>query len=123
MHQTGRMAVAIYANDQPGTGRPALASLAVATLWMISVGSDLEVGPPPECADLPDLRPLLGLPAAGKPRRTRLFRLGWLWVLVCQITARPLPLPWRLVPEPWPDIPICVALLPGPSQAEERVYG
>ena len=51
-------------------------ALAVATLWMISVGSDLEVGPPPECADLPDLRPLLGLPAAGKPRRTRLFRLG-----------------------------------------------
>ena len=98
-------------------------ALAVATLWMISVGSDLEVGPPPEGADLPDLRPLLGLPAAGKPRRTRLFRLGWLWVLVCQITARPLPLPWRLVPEPWPDIPLCVGLLPGLSQAEERVYG
>ena len=98
-------------------------ALAVATLWMISVGSDREVGPPLEGADLPDLRPLLDLPATGKPRRTRLFRLGWLWVLVCQITARPLPLPWRLVPEPWPDSPICVGLLPGPSQAEARVYG
>jgi hypothetical protein len=98
-------------------------ALAVATLWMVSVGSDLEVGPPPEGADLPDLRPLLGLPAAGQPRRTRLFRLGWLWVLVCQITARPLPLPWRLVPEPWPDIPASVVLLPALSEMEERVYG
>jgi len=98
-------------------------ALAVATLWMVSVGSDVEVGPPPEGTDLPDLRPLLSLPAVGKPRRIRLFRLGWLWVLVCQITARPIPLPWRLVPEPWPDIPICVGLCPGLSHAEERVYG
>jgi len=98
-------------------------ALAVATLWMVSVGSDLEVGPPPAGTDLPDLRPLLSLPAAGKPRRIRLLRLGWLWVLVCQITARPFPLPWRLVPEPWPDIPICVGLCPGLSHAEERVYG
>jgi hypothetical protein len=98
-------------------------ALAVATLWMVRVGSDLEVGPPPECPDLPDLRPLLGRPAAGKPRRTRLFRLGWLWVLVCQITARPLPLPWRLVPEPWPAIPACGGLLPVASHAEEQVYG
>jgi hypothetical protein len=98
-------------------------ALAVATLWMVSVGSDLEVGPPPESPELPDLRPLLGLPGAGQPRRMRLFRLGWLWVLVCQITARPLPLPWRLVPEPWPDIPACAVLLPASSRAEERVYG
>jgi hypothetical protein len=98
-------------------------ALAVATLWMVSIGSDLEVGPPPERPDLPDLRPLLGLQAAGKSRRTRLFRLGWLWVLVCQITTRPLPLPWRFVPEPWPDIPACVGLFPASSQAEEHVYG
>ena len=98
-------------------------ALAVATLWMVSVGSDLEVGPPPESPELPDLRPLLGLPGVGQPRRMRLFRLGWLWVLVCQITARPLPLPWRLVPEPWPDIPACEVQLSALSQAEERVYG
>jgi hypothetical protein len=64
-------------------------ALAVATLWMVRVDSDLEVGPPPERTDLPDLRPLLSLPAVGKPRRIRLLRLGWLWVLVCHITARP----------------------------------
>ena len=35
----------------------------------------------------------------------RLFRLGWLWLLVQLIQGQPLPLPQRLVPEAWPDIP------------------
>ena len=96
---------------------------AVATRWMVSVGSDWAVGPPAEGPDLPARRPLLRLQAVGRPRRIRLFRLGGLWVLVCHITARPLPLPWRLVPEPWPDSPICVGLCPERSHAEERVYG
>jgi len=87
------------------------------------VGSDLDVGPPPARPDRPDLRPLLGLPAVGKPRRLRVVRLGWLWGLVGQRTARPFPLPWRLVPEPWPDLPACVGLLPASVQSEERVYG
>ena len=80
-------------------------ALAVATLWVISVGSDLELGPPPDAVALPDLRPLLGIGAPTQPRRTRLFRLGWLWVLVQAIRGRAVPLPMRLVPEPWPDIP------------------
>jgi hypothetical protein len=79
-------------------------ALAVATLWVLSVGSDLEVVPP-EGKDLPDLRPILGARAATQPRRLRLFRLGWLWVLVQAIRGRPVPLPLRLVPEPWPEIP------------------
>lgn len=88
-------------------------ALAVATLWVISVGSELEVGPAPEAVALPDLRPLLGVGAATPPRRMRLFRLGWLWVLVQAIRGRPVPLPTRLVPEPWPDIPQpLVSILP-----------
>ena len=79
-------------------------ALAVATLWVISVGSELEVGPPPDAVDLPDLRALLGR-RAEQPRPTRLFRLGWLWVLVQAIQGRALPLPTRLVPEPWPESP------------------
>ncbi|HSH78517.1 MAG TPA: hypothetical protein VLA19_08300, partial [Herpetosiphonaceae bacterium] len=51
------------------------------------------------------LRPILDLGAATKPRRTRLFRLGWLWVLVEAIRGRALPLPTRLIPEPWPEVP------------------
>jgi hypothetical protein len=81
-------------------------ALAVATLWMVCVGSDLEVGLTPEAPDFPDVPDILGLLAQqSRPRRNRLFRLGWLWVLVRLITAHPLPLPQRLIPEPWPDVP------------------
>ena len=85
-------------------------AMAVATLWMISLGSDLELGPC-DSGELPDLRPLLGLSGSRRPRRTRLFRLGWLWLLVQLIQGQPLPLPRRLVPEPWPDIPERLDLL------------
>lgn len=81
-------------------------ALAVATLWMLSIGSELETGPPPDASDLPDLRPLLGLiTSTPRLRRTRVLRLGWLWLLVQLITNRPLPVPRRLEPEPWPDVP------------------
>jgi hypothetical protein len=80
-------------------------AMAVATLWMITLGSDLELGPSDQLPELPDLRPLLGLLGAGRPRRLRLFRLGWLWLLVQLIQGQDVPLPERLVPEPWPDIP------------------
>lgn len=79
-------------------------ALAVASLWVISVGSDLELGPPPDHPELPDLRPLLGLPQS-RTRRVRLFRGGWLWLLVQLVRGQPLPLPQRLIPEPWPDVP------------------
>ncbi len=80
-------------------------AMAVATLWVISVGSELEVGAEDDAVELPDLSTLLGVGAPTKPRRTRLFRLGWLWLLVQGLRGRALPLPTRLVPEPWPDIP------------------
>jgi len=80
-------------------------ALAVATMWVISVGSDLELGPSPAGAALPDLRAILDVGTPTQRRRMRLFRLGWLWVLVQAIRGRALPLPTRLVPEPWPDIP------------------
>src|SRR2546425_4990987 len=81
-------------------------ALAVATLWMVSVGGAVEVGPRPVAAALPALRPLLGDTVAlpGRRRRRRLLRLGWLWCLVCQMTTGGLPLPQRFVPEPWPEI-------------------
>lgn len=80
-------------------------AMAVATLWMLTIGSDLEIGPTTAAPDLPDLLPILGARAAHRPRRLRLFRLGWLWLLVQLIHGRPLPLPTRLIPEPWPGIP------------------
>ena len=80
-------------------------AMAVATLWMITLGSDLEVGPSAELPELPDLRSMLGLTGARRPRRLRLFRLGQLWLLVQLIQGQALSLPRRLVPEPWPAIP------------------
>lgn len=90
---------------EPGRVARLWLAMAVATLWMITLGSDLELGPSESVPDLPDLRGLLGLTGARRARRTRLFRLGWLWLLVELIEGQPLPLPRRLLPEPWPDIP------------------
>ncbi len=80
-------------------------AMAVATLWVITLGSELEVGPSDTWPELPDLRPILGVTGTRRPRQMRLFRLGWLWLLVQLIQGQPLPLPQRLVPEAWPDIP------------------
>jgi hypothetical protein len=88
-------------------------ALAVATLWVISVGSDVELGPAPDAADPPDLRALLGTRAPTQPRHLRLFRLGWLWLLAQVIRGQGVPLPICLVPEPWPEIPLpLVSILP-----------
>jgi hypothetical protein len=81
-------------------------ALAVATLWVVTLGSELETGPTAAHPDLPDLRLLLTTARqAGQRRRTRLFRLGWLRLLVQLITAQPLPVPRQLLPEPWPEVP------------------
>jgi hypothetical protein len=78
--------------------RVARLALAVATLWVISVGSDLELGPAPAAVELPDLRPILGVGVPTQPRQTRLFRLGWWWLLVQGLRGRAVPLPARLAP-------------------------
>lgn len=78
-------------------------ALAVAMFWMVSNGTELEVGEMTDLTDvpeLPDLQRLLG--KTGRVRRLRLFRIGWLWLLVRALQGKPLPLPQRLVPEPWP---------------------
>ena len=88
-------------------------AMAVATLWVISVGSDMEVEGASDGVEMPDLQELLGVGGATQPRRTRLFRLGWLWLLVRGLRGRALPLPTRLVPEAWPEVPEqLVAVLP-----------
>lgn len=88
-------------------------ALAVATLWMVSVGGALEGESLPAGREVPALRPLLGMTVTtpGRRRCLRLMRLGWLWCLVCQITTGGLPLPQRFVPEPWPEMPIGVLVV------------
>jgi hypothetical protein len=81
-------------------------AMSVASLWAVTLGSELETGPTDEVPDLPDLRALLDLSVpVGNTRKTRLFRLGWLRLLVQLVTAQPLPLPRQLLPESWPDVP------------------
>jgi hypothetical protein len=78
-------------------------AFAVAMLWMVCLGSDLELGPDPDLPALPALRTRLATAhRQPRPRPIRLFRLGWLWLLVSLIRQQPLPLPTRLIPEPWP---------------------
>lgn len=80
-------------------------ALAIATLWVVTLGSELETGPTAETPDLPDLSPILGAALkVRRRRRMRLFRLGWLWLLAKLIAAQPLPVPRQLVPEPWPEV-------------------
>ena len=97
-------------------------ALAIATLWVVSVGSDLEVGPSAEQTELPDLRSILGIAAhRARPRRTRTFRLGCLWLLVQHITHHCLPMPQRLAPEPWPELPAPSAFYLIPRQETSHV--
>jgi hypothetical protein len=79
-------------------------ALAVTSLWVVPLGSQLETGPSAAYPELPDLRGLLGTPRQrGQRRRTRLFRLGRVWLLVPLITGQPLP--QQLLPEPWSEVP------------------
>jgi hypothetical protein len=95
-------------------------ALALASLWVISVGAEVELGPPSPQPELPDLRSLLGL-SSRRTRPLRLFRLGWLWLLVQLIKAQPLPLPQRLLPEPWPDLPALFVKSPLSQEAPAYV--
>jgi len=100
-------------------------AMAVATLWMLTVGSELDQAQ--ETADavsveLPDLSRILGRRPPSRPRTLRLFRLGWLWLLVQLIQGQPLPLPRRLVPEPWPEVPERLELVMSHHKALSYAY-
>lgn len=87
-------------NDPERVARLGVA-LAVATLWMVSVGSELDELLRDE--GLPELYGLLHQSArTPRQRQIRLVRLGLLWVLVRLLHGKCVPLPRRLVFEPWP---------------------
>lgn len=76
-------------------------ALAVATLWMLSVGSEVEDRLNDET--LPSLYGLLRQSTrTPRQRQVRVLRLGLLWMLVRLVQGRTVPFPQRLSPECWP---------------------
>jgi Transposase DDE domain len=83
-------------------------AIAVATLWLLSVGGEADA----ELAAVP--QDPIELPATvTAPRRPRkatrlrlvsVFRRGWTLILVALLNQQPLPL-GRFLPEPWPLLP------------------
>lgn len=79
-------------------------ALAVATLWSLSVGGEVDATGPASTLDvLPETHIARRL-AAGRPQSRRLccLRQGLIAILVALITGQPLPL-GRFLPEPWPS--------------------
>src|SRR5919109_1266470 len=90
-------------------------AVAVATLWLLSVGGEAEETIP--ASTVPDLTALVpGQPRTRRATRLRLvsvFRRGWNLILVALLDQAPLPM-GRFVPEPWPAVsePEATPLLP-----------
>ena len=82
-------------------------AVAVATLWLLSVGGEADATVP--ASTVPDVT--AWVPAQPRTRRaTRLrlgsgFRRGWHLLLVALLDQAPLPL-GRCVPAPWPAVPV-----------------
>ena len=90
------------------TGRRACGcAVAVATLWLLSVGGEAEETIP--VSTVPDVTALVpGQPRTRRATRLRLvsvFRRGWNLLLVALLDQAPLPL-GRFVPAPWPAVPV-----------------
>jgi hypothetical protein len=83
-------------------------AVAVATLWLLSVGGEADDRIPD--SPLLDVTASLHAHATRQHQATRLrlvslFRRGWVGVMVALVTGAPLPLPRVFHPEPWATIP------------------
>ena len=82
-------------------------AVAVATLWLLSVGGEAEE--PIPASTVPDVTVLVPTqPRMRRATRLRLvsvFRRGWNLILVALLDQAPLPV-GRFVPEPWPAVPV-----------------
>jgi hypothetical protein len=91
-------------------------AVAVATLWLVSVGGEADAALP--AATCPDLDLASAGPAQRRQRRASqlrlhgVFRCGWMLILLALLHHDPLPL-GRFIPEPWPALPPLT--LPHPS--------
>ncbi len=82
-------------------------AVAVATLWLLSVGGEADETIP--ASTVPDVTALvpeqLRTRRATRLRLVSVFRRGWNLILVALLDHAPLPM-GRFVPEPWPAVPV-----------------
>jgi hypothetical protein len=80
-------------------------AVAVATLWLLSVGGEADEAIP--ASTVPEITALLPeqprLRRATRLRLVSVFRRGWNLLLVALLDQAPLPM-GRFVPEPWPAV-------------------
>ena len=79
-------------------------AVAVATLWLLSVGGEVDERIPPSTfLDLTtDVAGARRTRRATQLRLVSIFRRGWITILVALLNRRRLPL-GRFLPEPWPQ--------------------
>ena len=92
-------------------------AIAVATLWVVSVGGEADATLPVSNLEaLPVLHVARRQPRRrGQPRLLSCFRHGVLCILVALVDGRPLPL-GRFIPESWPAQPPGVVTFHVPLQ-------
>jgi len=97
--------VAAHPQDAARPGGVLWLAVAVATLWLLSVGGEADATVPAHT--VPDGTALV--PAQPRTRRAtrlrlvRVFRRGWSLILVALLEQAPLPM-GRCRPEPWPAV-------------------
>jgi len=92
---------------QPDRAARLWLAVAVATLWLLSVGGEADATIP--ASTVLDVTALVPQPTrtrhATRLRLVSVFRRGWTLILVALLDQAPLPL-GRFVPEPWPAVPV-----------------
>ena len=92
---------------QPDRAARLWLAVAVATLWLLSVGGEADETIP--ASTVLDVTALVPQPTrtrhATRLRLVSVFRRGWTLILVALLDQAPLPL-GRFAPEPWPAVPV-----------------
>jgi hypothetical protein len=90
---------------QPDRAARLWLAVAVATLWLLSVGGEADATIP--ASTVPEGTGLVPAPPrrrrATRLRLVRVFRRGWTLILVALLDQAPLPI-GRFMPEPWPAV-------------------
>ena len=92
---------------QPARAARLWLAVAVATLWLLSVGGEADATIPASTVlDVTALVPQqVRTRRATRLRLVSVFRRGWNLILVALLDQTPLPM-GRFVPEPWPAVPV-----------------